>query len=85
MPMKGTRTSRRAIVKLTGESRLVIRAKNLVDGSSTQRNIQGEQSKLVFWFTSEDVEALMSGLLQDGIDRFLADTKIEGRALKSAK
>ncbi|MEP7150968.1 MAG: hypothetical protein ABI856_04610 [Nitrospira sp.] len=71
--------------KLTGETRLVIRAKNLTDDSSTQRNIQGEQSKLVFWFTSEDVETLMSGLLQDGIDRFLTDTKIEGRALKSAK
>jgi hypothetical protein len=71
--------------KLTGDSRLVIRAKNLIDDSSTQRNIQGEQSKLVFWFTSEDVETLMSGLLQDGIDRFLTDTKIEGRALKSAK
>ncbi len=71
--------------KLTGESRLVIRAKNLTDDSSTQRNIQGAQSKLVFWFTSEDVETLMSGLLQDGIDRFLTDTKIEGRALKSAK
>ncbi len=71
--------------KLTGESRLVVKAKNLADDSSTQRNIQGEQTKLVFWFTSEDVEMLMSGLLQDGIERFIADTKIEGRALKSAK
>ncbi|MBI4002331.1 MAG: hypothetical protein HY348_11175, partial [Nitrospira defluvii] len=71
--------------KLTGESRLVIKAKNFADDSSTLRNIQGEQTKLVFWFTSEDVETLMSGLLQDGIDRFLTDTKIEGRALKSAK
>ena len=71
--------------KLTGESRLVIKAKNLADDSSTQRNIQGEQTKLVFWFTSEDVEMLMSGLLRDGIERFIADTKIEGRALKSAK
>ncbi len=71
--------------KLTGESRLVIKVKNLTDDSTTQRNIQGEQSKLVFWFTSEDVESLMSGLLQDGIERFIADTKIEGRALKSVK
>ncbi len=71
--------------KLKGESRLVIRAKNLTDDSSTQRNIQGEQTKLVFWFTSEDIETLMSALLQDGIDRFITDTKIEGRALKSAK
>ena len=53
--------------KLTGESRLVIKARNLADDSSTVRNIQGEQTKLVFWFTSEDVETLMSGLLQDGI------------------
>jgi len=71
--------------KLTGESRLVIKVKNLADDSSTQRNVQGEQTKLVFWFTSEDVESLMSGLLQDGIERFIADTKIEGRGLKSVK
>jgi len=71
--------------KLTGESRLVVKARNLADDSSTVRNIQGEQTKLVFWFTSEDVETLMSGLLQDGIERFITDTKIEGRTLKSAK
>ena len=71
--------------KLTGESRLVIKARNLADDSSTVRNLQGEQTKLVFWFTSEDVETLMSGLLQDGIERFITDTKIEGRTLKSAK
>ena len=71
--------------KLTGESRLVIKARNLADDSSTVRNIQGEQTKLVFWFTSEDVETLMSGLLQDGIERFITDTKIEGRTLKPAK
>ncbi|MBS0169101.1 MAG: hypothetical protein JSR62_01995 [Nitrospira sp.] len=71
--------------KLAGESRLVVKVKNLADDSTTQRNIQGEQTKLVFWFTSEDVENLMSGLLQDGIERFIADTKIEGRALKSVK
>ena len=71
--------------KLTGESRLVIKVKNLADDSSTQRNVQGEQTKLVFWFTSEDVETLMSGLLQDGLERFIADTKIEGRGLKSVK
>lgn len=70
---------------MTGESRLVIKARNLADDSSTVRNIQGEQTKLVFWFTSEDVETLMSGLLQDGIERFITDTKIEGRTLKSAK
>ena len=80
-----TAKSRVFNTKLTGESRLVIRAKNMADDSSTQRNLQGEQSKLVFWFTSEDVETLMSALLQDGIERFIADTKIEGRALKSAK
>ena len=77
--------SRVSNTKLTGESRLVIKARNLADDSSTVRNIQGEQTKLVFWFTSEDVETLMSGLLQDGIERFITDTKIEGRTLKSAK
>lgn len=71
--------------KLTGESRLVIRAKNLTDDSTTLRNIQGQQTQTVFWFTSEDVENLMAAILKDGIDRFLTDTKIEDRSLKSAK
>ncbi len=80
-----TAKSRVFNTKLTGESRLVVKARNLADDSSTVRNIQGEQTKLVFWFTNDDVESLMSGLMQDGIDRFIADTKIEGRTLKSAK
>ena len=59
--------------------------KNAADDSTTQRNIRGEQTKLVFWFTSEDVETLMSGLLRDGIEQFIADTPKRGRALKSVR
>ncbi len=71
--------------KLWAESRLVITAKNLADGSTTTRNIQGEQTDTVFWFTSDDLKNLLTATLKDGLDRFLTDTKIEGRSLKSAK
>ena len=71
--------------KLWAESRLVITAKNLADGSTTTRNIQGQQTQTVFWFDSDDIRDLLSATLKDGLDRFLTDTKIEGRSLKSAK
>lgn len=71
--------------KIWAESRLVITAKNIADGSTTTRNIQGEQTQTVFWFDSDDIRDLLSATLKDGLDRFLTDTKIEDRALKSAK
>ncbi|GMV48878.1 MAG: hypothetical protein DYH04_11920 [Nitrospira sp. NTP2] len=80
-----TAKSRVFNTKLTGESRLAFKVKNLTDESTTQRNTQGQESKPVFWFTSEDIESMMSGLMQDAIDRFISDTKIEGRVLKSIK
>ena len=70
---------------ITTTSRLVIQAKNLSDGSTTTRTVEGAQSRTVFWFEEEDVRALLAATIKDGIDRFINDTVIEQKALRPAR
>lgn len=65
-------------------SKLVITARNLGDQSATTRNIEGSQRDTVFWFDDADVQQLLAATLKDGFDRYLADTMIEGKAVRSA-
>jgi hypothetical protein len=66
-------------------SKMVITATNLGDKSSTTRSVEGAQRDTVVWFSEEDVRALMSATLKDGIDRYLADTTIEQKALRPTR
>ena len=66
-------------------SKMVITAKNLSDKSSTTRSVEGAQRDTVVWFSEEDVQELMSATLKDGIDRYLADTTIEQKALRPTR
>lgn len=66
-------------------SKLVITARNLGDKSSTTRSVEGAQRDTVVWFSEEDVRDLMSATLKDGIDRYLADTTIEQKALRPTR
>jgi hypothetical protein len=64
------------------KSRVTIQAKSLSDRSTTTRNIEGARSRTVFWFDEEAVQELLATTLYDGIDRFIADTRIEQRSLR---
>lgn len=66
-------------------SKMVITARNLGDQSATIRNVEGAQRDTVVWFNEDDVQELMSATLKDGIDRFLADTTIEQKALRPVR
>ncbi len=66
-------------------SKLVIQARNVGDGSTTIRNIEGAQTQTVFWFNEADVQELTTATLKDAIDRFVADTTIEQRALRPVR
>ena len=66
-------------------SKMVITARNLGDQSATIRNVEGAQRDTVVWFSEDDVQELMSATLKDGIDRFLADTTIEQKALRPVR
>jgi hypothetical protein len=66
-------------------SKLVITARNIGDQSSTVRNIEGAERDTVVWFSEDDVQQLLATTLKDCIDRYLADTMIEHKALRPAR
>lgn len=66
-------------------SKLVITARNLGDQSTTTRNIEGSQRDTFFWFDEADAQQLVAAILKDGLDRYLADTVIEGKAVRPAQ
>jgi len=70
---------------INAKNRIQIQAKNVADGSTTTRNIENARSRTVFWFEEEDVRDLLSEILNDGIERLLADTKITAKALKPVR
>ncbi|MDN5942561.1 MAG: hypothetical protein L0H94_11815 [Nitrospira sp.] len=70
---------------LTTNSKLVIAARNMSDQSSTARSIEGDQRETLFWFSEDDVQQLLAATLKDDIDRYLAETTIENKALRSTR
>jgi hypothetical protein len=39
----------------------------------------------VVWFSVDDVQQMLAATLKDGIDRYLADSMIEQKALRPAR
>ncbi|MCP9454715.1 MAG: hypothetical protein NNA18_01225 [Nitrospira sp.] len=67
------------------KQRLVITAKNRADNSSLTRIIEGGRTRTVFWFEEEDVLDLLNETINDGLDRFIADTKLDQGLLRSVR
>ena len=70
---------------VTTSSKLVIVARNIGDQSSTTRGVEGAQRNTVVWFDEDDVQQLLADTLKDDLDRYLAETTIEHKALRPAR
>jgi hypothetical protein len=70
---------------VTTSSKLVVTARNIGDQSSTTRSIEGAQRETVFWFSEDDVQQLLTATLKDDIDRYIAETTIEQKALRPTR
>lgn len=70
---------------VTTSSKMVISARNIGDQSSTTRGVEGAQRDTVVWFSEDDVQQLLAATLKDSIDRYIADTTIEQKALRPAR
>ena len=70
---------------MTTSSKLVIVARNLGDQSSTTRSVEGAQRDTVVWFSEDDVQQLLAATLKDDIDRYIAETTIEHKALRPVR
>jgi hypothetical protein len=68
---------------VTTNSRLIFTAKNIGDQSSTTRSIEGAQRETLFWYSDDDAQQLLAATLKDDIDRYLAETTIENKMLRS--
>lgn len=67
---------------LTGRNKMVIQVDNAADGSKIRETVSGIGSDTVFWFDPEDAEELLNDLYDRNFERFLADTKLDGKILK---
>jgi len=70
---------------VTTSSKLVIVARNSGDQNSTTRSIEGAQRETVIWFSEDDLQQLLAATLKDDIDRYLAETTIEHKALRPVR
>lgn len=71
-----------AHTSLTGRNKMVLQADNAADGSKVRETVSGIGNDTVFWFEPEDAEELLNDLYDKNFERFLADTKLDGKVLK---
>jgi hypothetical protein len=68
--------------KLTGSSRLAVQARNTSDESQVRMILSGSGSDRVFWFVSDDAQALLNDILNESFDKLMRDVKVEQRMLR---
>jgi hypothetical protein len=67
---------------LNAKSRMVVQVKNHADGSQVRETLTSEGSNQVFWFDPEDAQELLNDLYSKNFEKFVTDTKLDGKILK---
>ena len=68
--------------ELAAKNTMMVRVANHSDESTIQERLLGSGSDEVFWFDSEDAQQLVNEVLEKNIEKFIADTKVDGRAVR---
>lgn len=66
--------------KLDVKSSLVIKAYNMVDGSTTSLTLDGAATDSVWFFAPEKLQELTNSVLKDSFQKLMLDTRVENRA-----
>jgi hypothetical protein len=74
--------SRVFFTEISTKTRLAMQAQNVADGSTVNITLNGSGSDDEFWFDTEDVEALVKGVLTDSFGKLIQDTTVENRLLR---
>jgi hypothetical protein len=77
--------SRPLSTKIATKSELILRARNAADRTVVSRRVEGWLSDTVFWFEPEDVRVHLAATIKESFARFISDTKIENRSLRSVQ
>jgi len=59
-----------------------VRVLNHGDDSTVQERVLGSGSDEVFWFDPEDAQQLVNEVLEKNIEKFIADTRVEGKTVR---
>ena len=77
-----TAVSKFGRTELAAKNTMMVRLTNHGDESTIQERVLGSGSDEVFWFDSEDAQQLVNEVLEKNIEKFIADTKVDGRVVK---
>jgi len=77
-----TAVSKFGRTELAAKNTMMVRVANHGDESTVQERVMGSGSDQVFWFDPEDAQQLVNEVLEKNIEKFIADTKVEGRVVK---
>ena len=67
---------------LNAKSRMVVQVKNHADGSQVNETLTSAGTNQVFWFDPEDAQELLNELYNKNFEKFVTDTKLDGKILK---
>ncbi len=68
--------------EVVAKNKLVIQAKNRSDGSSITETVSHAGSYHVLWFEQQDGEDILGDVLEKNFARFLANTRVDGKAIR---
>jgi hypothetical protein len=67
---------------LNAKIRMVVQVQNHADGSQVRETLTSTGASQVFWFDPEDAQELLNELYSKSFEKFVTDTKLDGKILK---
>jgi hypothetical protein len=67
---------------LNAKNQLVVFVKNHADGSQVRETLTSSGTNQVFWFDPEDAQELLNELYNKNFEKFMTDTRLDGKILK---
>ena len=67
---------------LNAKNRMLVQVQNHADGSQVRETLTSTGSSQVFWFDPEDAQELLNELYNKSFEKFVTDTKLDGKILK---
>jgi hypothetical protein len=67
---------------LNAKSQMVVQVKNAADGSQIRETLRSTGTNQVVWFDPDDAQELLNELYNKNFEKFVTDTKLDGKILK---
>ena len=67
---------------LNAKSRIIVQVQNHADGSQVRETLTSTGNNQVFWFDPEDAQELLNELYNKNFEKFVSDTRLDGKVLK---